>query len=122
MKKRFVAVVEYEEEDVDPMDLSSLATWVDVALGRASGVSKLEATVYHSAVEASMDELSGEAGKGYTVVGARLVDGPGADGKQLCVALKDGTERLLHLYYPEGVPLVVEDMLGKTIAQVQLQD
>jgi hypothetical protein len=122
VKKRFVAVVEFEDKDGDPMDLSSLATWLDLALLRPTGVAQVRTTAYHSAEAAYLDEISGAEAKRNQVVGARLVECAGGDGSQLCVALKDGTERLLHTYFPKGALLVESELLGKSVAQAQSAD
>lgn len=116
MKKRFVAVVEFEEDEDSPLDLSSLATWVEASLARANGVRSVDVTTYHSAEEAALDEAQEPSGCGLIVVGARRVK-LDEETDQVCVLLTDGTERLLNTYLPKRIVLDVQAMKGKRLAQ-----
>lgn len=52
MKKSFVAVIAYEDDDETPVDLSSLATWVECAMG-ARSIRNLDVTTFHTSIDAA---------------------------------------------------------------------
>lgn len=117
MKKSFLVHVEYEEEDQSPLALSSVATWVQLALGGAFEVTKVDVTSFHTVREA----MEGMKHTPEDVIrDVWLVESGDAEGsQQICVTLDDGLPRLLNLYQAPGVELDRENYVGKTMQQVQ---
>jgi hypothetical protein len=117
MKKSFVVLVEYEDDDEAPMDLSHIATWVELALGSAESVKNVDVTVYHTVREAM---LAMEDTPRDVVVDAKLVETGDAEGNmQVCVKLADQVPRLLFLYDKKGAKLKENEYIGATLQQIQ---
>lgn len=117
MKKSFVVHVEYDEDDESPMDLSAIALWVELALGRAGKVSNVDVTAYHTVREAmlAMQDTPRDL-----VEEADLVETGDAEGSvQVCVKLADKVPRLLFLYDKKGATLKANEYVGATLQQVQ---
>ncbi len=117
MKKSFVVHVEYDEDDESPMDLSGIALWVELALGRAEQVSNVDVTAYHTVREAM---LAMEDTPRDLVEEAELVETGDPEGNvQVCVKLADKVPRLLFLYDKKGATLKANEYVGATLQQVQ---
>ena len=117
-RKRFVAVVEYLDDDSSPMELRALAKWMDTALGRTAGVTDVGCKAYFSSEEAS---VAAPFRSEPTISGYRLVDSRDPDRKRLCVRLQDGLERLVDLYLDEKATTHLPNLIGKTLSHVQWQ-
>lgn len=117
MKESFVVHVEYEEANGLPLDLSDVASWVELGLGNGYGVSKVDATAYHTVREA-MEGMKHTPAD--VIRDVQLV--PCGDQKgtqQICVTLDDGLPRLLNLYQEPTAALQRENFVGKTMRQLQ---
>jgi len=116
VKKSFVVCVEYEEDDGSPLDLSNVATWVQLSLGNAHGVTEVDVTAFHTVREAM--EAAKDAPPD-VIRSVRLVEGPGVGEAQVCVTLDDCLPRLLNLYQNPDLELKGENYVGKTLQQIQ---
>lgn len=115
MKKSFVAVITYEDDDDSPMDLSSLATWVEGSM-MCQGVRNLDVTTFHTSTDATF--ANGPIEKTQIITSARkleLSDGSGM--RELCVRLDSGPERLLHTYFPPEATFDEQSMVGKSLEE-----
>lgn len=118
MKKSFVAVVTFEDDDTDPVDLSNLATWVEAGLMDASGVRNVDVTTYHRAADASHAAEPSDLLR--RIVSARkVVPAIGRSSEsQLCVQLEGGPELLLHTYFEPGSTFDEQSLVGLTMDEM----
>ena len=116
MKKSFVAVITYEDNDQSPVDLSELATWVTVAM-MGESVKNLDVTTFHTSIDAAFAMGPLEATK--TVTDAQsnqTLDKSGM--QQLCIRLNSGPELLINTYLRAESKFDPATLIGLPLSEV----